>query len=257
VTEEIREVSPLGMRELVDQVAVVTGGGRGIGLAIARALADAGAKVAVVDVDEEGAKAAAASLPGDGHAGFRADVTVAKDVQAVMQAVEEGVGPVTILVNNAGITRDNLLLRMSEEEWDQVLAVNLKGAFNATKSVARGMMKRRQGAIVNIASVIGRMGNAGQANYAASKAGMIGLTKSVAREFANRGVRCNAIAPGFIQTEMTAKLKPEVIEGLKSQIPMGTLGNPEDVARVVRFLVGPGAAYITGQVIGVDGGMVM
>jgi len=245
------------MNELQDQVALVTGGGRGIGLAIAEALAEGGARVAVVDVDEEGARAAAAGLPGKGHAGYRADVTQATEVQEVVQAVEEQIGPITILVNNAGITRDNLLLRMSEEEWDQVLSVNLKGAFNATKGVARGMMKRRQGAIVNIASVIGRMGNAGQANYAASKAGLIGLTKSVAREFANRGVRCNAIAPGFIQTEMTAKLKPEVIEGLKGQIPMGTLGDPEDVARVVRFLVGPGAAYITGQVIGVDGGMVM
>jgi 3-oxoacyl-[acyl-carrier protein] reductase len=247
----------LGTNELVDQVALVTGGGRGIGLAIARSLADGGARVAVVDVDEAGARAAALGLPGKGHAGFRADVTSAQQVQDVLQVVEERVGPITILVNNAGITRDNLLLRMSEEEWDQVLAVNLKGAFNTTKSVARGMMKRRQGVIVNIASVIGRMGNAGQANYAASKAGLIGLTKSVAREFANRGIRCNAIAPGFIQTEMTAKLKPEVIEGLKSQIPLGTLGNPEDVARLVRFLAGPGAQYITGQVIGVDGGMVM
>jgi 3-oxoacyl-[acyl-carrier protein] reductase len=250
-------MSPLGERELEDQVAVVTGGGRGIGLAIATALADAGARVAVLDVDEDGARRAAAGLPGEGHAGFRADVTVASEIQGVLEAVEDEIGPISILVNNAGITRDNLLLRMSEEEWDQVLAVNLKGAFNATRTVARGMMKRRKGAIVNIASVIGLMGNAGQANYAASKAGMIGLTKSVAREFASRGVRCNAIAPGFIQTEMTARLKPEVIEGLKGQIPMGTLGEPEDVARVVRFLVGPGASYITGQVIGVDGGMVM
>jgi len=247
----------LSSRELEDQVAVVTGGGRGIGLAIARALAEGGARVAVVDVDEEGARGGASDLPGSGHAGYRADVTDSQEVLEVLQRIEEEVGPVTILVNNAGITRDNLLLRMSEEEWDQVLSVNLKGAFNATRGVARGMMKRRRGAIVNIASVIGLMGNAGQANYAASKAGMIGFTKSVAREFASRGVRCNAIAPGFIQTEMTAKLKPEVIEGLKAQIPLGTLGDPEDVARVVRFLVGPGAAYITGQVIGVDGGMVM
>ena len=247
----------MGMKELADQVALVTGGGRGIGFAIAQALAEGGARVAVVDVDEAGARSAASGLPGEGHQGFRADVTNAQEVQEVIQSIEGTIGPVTILVNNAGITRDNLLLRMSEEEWDQVLSVNLKGAFNTTKGVARGMMKRRQGVIVNIASVIGRMGNAGQANYAASKAGLIGLMKSVAREFANRGVRCNAIAPGFIQTEMTAKLKPEVIEGLKGQIPMGTLGNPEDVARVVRFLAGPGAAYITGQVIGVDGGMVM
>jgi len=245
------------MRELEGQVAVVTGGARGIGLAIARTLAEGGARVAIVDVDEKGSNASAEDLPGEGHRGYRADVTSAEEIQGVFRAVEEEVGPITILVNNAGITRDNLLLRMSEEEWDQVLTVNLKGAFNTTKGVARGMMKRRQGAIVNISSVVGRMGNAGQANYAASKAGMIGLTKSVAREFASRGVRCNAIAPGFIRTEMTAKLKPEVIEGLKAQIPMGTLGDPEDVARVVRFLVGPGAVYITGQVIGVDGGMVM
>ena len=242
---------------LKDQVAVVTGGARGIGLAIATALAEEGARVAVLDVDKSGARTSAAGLPGDGHGGYGVDVTDFLGVQGVMKDVEEAMGPVQILVNNAGITRDNLLLRMSEEEWDQVLAVNLKGAFNATKAVARGMMKRRQGSIVNIASVIGLMGNAGQANYAASKAGLLGFTKSVAREFASRGVRCNAIAPGFIQTEMTAKLNPEVVEGLMSQIPMGILGSPEDVARVARFLAGPEAVYITGQVIGVDGGMVM
>jgi len=249
--------SVLGTNEIEGQVAVVTGGGRGIGLAIAMALAEGGAKVAVVDVDEGASQAAANGLPGEGHRGYKVDVTNAEEVQAVFKAVEEEVGPITLLVNNAGITRDNLILRMSEEEWDQVLSVNLKGAFIATKCVARGMMKRRQGVIVNIASVIGRMGNAGQANYAASKAGLIGFTKSVAREFASRGIRCNAIAPGFIQTEMTAKLSDEVVEGLKSQIPLGTLGEPEDIARVVRFLAGPGAVYITGQVIGVDGGMVM
>jgi 3-oxoacyl-[acyl-carrier protein] reductase len=245
------------MNELEGQVAVVTGGGRGIGLAIAEALAEAGAKVAVVDVDENESREAASGLPGDGHQGFRGDVTEAQGLQAVLQRVEEELGPITVLVNNAGITRDNLLLRMSEEEWDQVLSVNLKGAFNATKAVARGMMKRRKGAIVNIASVIGLIGNAGQCNYAASKAGLIGFTKSIAREFASRGVRCNAIAPGFIQTAMTEKLSPEIVEGLKAQIPMGMLGEPHDVARVVRFLSGPGAAYITGQVIAVDGGMVM
>jgi len=251
------EESVLGMRDIEEQIAVVTGGARGIGLAIATALAEGGAKVAVVDVDEEGSQRAAEGLPGEGHRGYRADVTNAEEVKSVFKAVEEEVGPISILVNNAGITRDNLLLRMSEEDWDQVLSVNLKGAFNTTKAVARGMMKRRQGAIVNISSVIGLMGNAGQANYAASKAGLLGFTKSVAREFASRGVRCNAIAPGFIQTEMTAKLSQDVIEGLKSQIPLGTLGDPQDVANVVRFLAGPGAAYITGQVIGVDGGMVM
>jgi 3-oxoacyl-[acyl-carrier protein] reductase len=243
--------------ELEGQVAVVTGGARGIGLAIAQALADGGARVAVIDVDGAESEAAAEGLAGEGHKGYRGDVTQGEDIQALFREVEADLGPISVLVNNAGITRDNLILRMSEEEWDQVLSVNLKGAFNATKAVARGMMKRRGGAIINIASVIGLMGNAGQANYAASKAGLMGLTKSVAREFASRGVRCNAIAPGFIQTAMTDKLDPQVVEGLKGQIPLGTLGEPVDVARVVRFLAGPGAAYITGQVIGVDGGMVM
>ncbi len=246
-----------GLRELDGQVAVVTGGARGIGFAVAVALAEAGAKVALVDVSEEATRTAAKSLPGGGHRGYQGDVTEAEETGAVLRKIEEELGPVDLLVNNAGITRDNLILRMSEEEWDQVLDVNLKGAFNATKAVARGMMKRRAGTIINIASVIGLMGNAGQANYAASKAGLIGLTKSVAREFAPRGVRCNAIAPGFIQTAMTDKLSEEIVDGLKAQIPMGTLGEPEDVAKVVRFLAGPGAAYITGQVIAVDGGMVM
>lgn len=245
------------MKELEGQVAIVTGGGRGIGLAIAESLAEAGATVAVVDVDQGEAQNAAGALPGDGHQGYRGDVTQGESLGELFKGIEGDIGPISILVNNAGITRDNLLLRMSEDEWDQVLLVNLKGAFNATKAVARGMMKRRAGAIVNIASVIGLMGNAGQANYAASKAGLMGFTKSIAREFASRGIRCNAIAPGFIQTAMTEKLNQDVVDGLKAQIPMGTLGEPEDVARVVRFLAGPGAAYITGQVIAVDGGMVM
>jgi 3-oxoacyl-[acyl-carrier protein] reductase len=245
------------MKELEGEVAVVTGGARGIGQAIAEALAEAGARVAVVDMDEGESSAAAAALPGEGHQGYAGNVTDGPGLQEVFKRLEEDMGPISILINNAGITRDNLLLRMSEEEWDQVLSVNLKGAFNATKAVARGMMKRRAGAIVNIASVIGLMGNAGQSNYGASKAGLIGFTKSIAREFASRGVRCNAIAPGFIQTAMTEKLSDDVVEGLTSQIPMGTLGEPRDVAKVVRFLAGPGAGYITGQVIAVDGGMVM
>ena len=246
-----------GGGELTGKVCLVTGGARGIGQAIAHTLARAGCTVAVIDVDEAEAGQSASELVGDGHRGYRGDVTDLEGIRDVVARLEDELGPVDILVNNAGITRDNLLLRMSEDEWDQVLAVNLKGAFNTTKAVARGMMKRRTGCVVNIASVIGLMGNAGQANYGASKAGLIGFTKSVAREFASRGVRCNAVAPGFIQTAMTESLKPEVVEGLKSQIPLGTLGDPEDVAEVVRFLAGPSARYITGQVIAVDGGMVM
>jgi 3-oxoacyl-[acyl-carrier protein] reductase len=253
----VSEGEELTVKELQDRVAVVTGGARGIGHAIGEALAEAGARVGVLDVDHEGARRAAESLPGQGHRGYGGDVTRIEEVQEVIRAVESGLGPVSILVNNAGITRDNLLLRMSEEEWDEVLAVNLKGAFNLTRSVARGMMKRREGVIVNIASVIGLMGNAGQANYAASKAGLMGFTRSVARELAPRGIRCNAIAPGFIRTAMTEKLGSEIVEGLKGRIPLGTLGEPGDVARLVCFLAGPGAAYITGQVIAVDGGMVM
>ncbi len=239
------------------RVAVVTGGARGIGLAVGVALAEDGAVVAVLDVDEAESKRAAASLPGEGHAGYRADVTRSEELRTVLASVEADLGGVSILVNNAGITRDNLLLRMSEEEWDQVLAVNLKGAFNATKVVARSMMKRREGCIVNIASVIGLMGNAGQVNYSASKAGLVGFTKSVARELAARGIRCNAVAPGFIRTAMTEGLSEDAVKGLKDRIPLGTLGEPRDVAEVVRFLAGPGAAYITGQVVAVDGGMTM
>jgi 3-oxoacyl-[acyl-carrier protein] reductase len=226
-------------------------------LAVSGTLAEAGAKVALLDLDEACAQGAVENLSGEGHGAFVCDVTDTEGIQATVKAIEERLGPIGVLVNNAGITRDNLLLRMSDEDWDLVLAVNLKGAFNATRAVARGMMKRRTGSIVNIASVIGLIGNAGQANYAASKAGVIGFTKSVARELASRGVRCNAVAPGFIVTDMTAKLNEETVEGLKAQIPQGRLGSPEDVAGLVRFLVGPQAAYITGQVVAVDGGMVM
>ncbi len=243
--------------ELADQVAIVTGGSRGIGRAVARALAEAGATVAVLSRGESGAREAAAALPGSGHAGFACDVADSHQAVTVVRSVEEQMGRVGILVNNAGITRDNILLRMNEQEWDSVLATNLKGAFNLTRAVARGMMKQRAGAIVNVTSVIGLMGNAGQANYAASKAGLIGFTKSVARELASRGIRCNAIAPGFIETDMTADLGEDMIDELRSKIPLGRLGEPADVAGLVRFLVGPDASYITGQVIAVDGGMAM
>ncbi|HUG37332.1 MAG TPA: 3-oxoacyl-[acyl-carrier-protein] reductase [Candidatus Limnocylindrales bacterium] len=247
----------LAGEELKGKVAIVTGGSRGIGRAIAEALAQGGAKVAVVGRDAERAARAAGELPGDGHTGFACDVADPGAVTATHAAVEEQVGPVDILVNNAGITRDNLLMRMKDEEFDEVIAANLKGAFNFIRAVTRGMMKRREGAILNISSVVGLMGNAGQANYAASKAGLIGLTKSVARELAPRGVRCNAIAPGFITTDMTDALGENQIEELKARIPLGSLGAPADVAGAARFLVGPDARYITGQVLAVDGGMAM
>ena len=244
-------------RELEGKVALVTGGSRGIGLAICQELARAGAKVAVVARNPEGAAKAAEGLPGDGHQGFGCDVGDAAQAQQTRAAVESALGPVDILVNNAGITRDNILLRMKDEEFDEVIATNLKGVFNFTRAVTRGMMKRREGSILNITSVVGLTGNAGQANYAASKAGVVGLTKSVAKELASRGIRCNAIAPGFIRTDMTGELNESQVEGLKQLIPMGALGEADDVAGVARFLVGPAARYITGQVLAVDGGMVM
>jgi 3-oxoacyl-[acyl-carrier protein] reductase len=245
------------MRELDGKVALVTGGSRGIGLAISRSLADAGARVAVLARNGEAAAAAAAALPGDGHAGFACDVGDAQDVGETLKKIEASVGSVEILVNNAGITRDNILMRMKDEEFDEVIATNLKGTFNFTRAVTRGMMKRREGVIINVSSVVGLMGNAGQANYAASKAGLIGLTKSVAKELASRGIRCNAIAPGFIRTDMTDALSESQVESLRQAIPLGALGESEDVAGVVRFLAGPGARYITGQVLAVDGGMAM
>lgn len=246
-----------GARELDGEVALVTGGSRGIGLAIARALADGGARVAVVARGAEGARDAAAGLPGDGHAGYGCDVADPEAVASTVEAIEEELGPVGILVNNAGITRDNILLRLKDEDWDQVLRVNLTGAFNTTRAVVRGMMKRRKGAVLNITSVVGLTGNPGQANYAASKAGLVGFTKSVARELASRNVRVNAIAPGFITTDMTADLGEAAVEELQGRIPMGRLGDPDDVAGAARFLVGPRAQYITGQVLAVDGGMAM
>lgn len=245
------------MSELSDQVALVTGGSRGIGLAIARNLAEAGAKIAVVARDGPRAEQAAASLPGGGSKGYACDVADREQVEEVVERVEAEVGPIAILVNNAGTTRDSLIVRMSDEDWDRVLDTNLRGTFNMIRAVARGMIRRRGGRIVNITSVVGLTGNAGQANYAASKAGIVGLTKSVAQELASRGIRVNAVAPGYIETDLTANIPESARRKLFQRVPLGRLGKPEDVAPTVRFLVGPDAAYITGQVIVVDGGAVM
>ena len=257
MTDSTGPASPGAARELEGQVALVTGGSRGIGRAIAGALAAGGARVAVIARERKRAAEAAAALPGAGHAGFACDVAEPSSVTDTVRAVRAAIGDTSILVNNAGVTRDNMLLRLRDEDWDEVVGVNLKGAFNFTRAVVRGMMKRRDGVIVNVTSVVGLIGNAGQANYAASKAGLIGLTKSAARELASRNIRCNAIAPGFIKTRMTADLGSTVLADLLADIPLERLGEPADVAEVARFLAGPGARYITGQVIAVDGGMVM
>ena len=243
--------------ELKDRVALVTGGSRGIGLSISRALAEAGARVIVIGRDGERAAAEAATLPGGGHIGLGCDVADPAQATETVRTAEEAAGPISILVNNAGITRDNILLRLKDEDWDEVMAVNLKGAFNMTRALTRGMMKLRDGVILNITSVVGISGNAGQSNYAASKAGLIGFTRSVARELASRNVRCNAIAPGYIETDMTGALDEKQTQTLKERIPLGRLGTPEDVAALVRFLAGPSAGYSTGQVFTVDGGMVI
>lgn len=243
------------MHELEGHVAVVTGGSRGIGRAIVGELCRAGARVAVVARSLESASESADAF--EGAVPFACDVSDAGQCTDLVKLVEDEVGPIDILVNNAGITRDNLLLRLKDEDWDAVIATNLRGAFHTTRAVARGMMKRRAGRIINIASVVGLTGNSGQANYAASKAGLIGMTKSVAQELAGRGVLANVVAPGFIETDMTAELPEGAKEALFGRIPLGRFGTPEDVAGVVRFLAGPAATYMTGQVIVVDGGMVM
>ncbi|HEX2093570.1 MAG TPA: 3-oxoacyl-ACP reductase FabG [Longimicrobiaceae bacterium] len=243
--------------ELQGQVALVTGGSRGIGLAVATELAAAGARLAVVARDEARAQVAAGRLPGEGHRGYGCDVSDPEAVNALVKRVEDEMGSLDVLVNNAGVTRDNVLMRIRDDDWDLVVDTNLRGAFNTIRAASRGMMKRRAGRVINISSVVGITGNKGQANYAASKAGLIGLTKSVAKELASRGVLVNAVAPGYIETDMTSDLPEAAREGLSSQIALGRLGKPEDIAPVVRFLAGPGASYITGQVLVVDGGMVM
>ena len=248
------------MSEFQDKVALVTGAGRGIGKEIARRLVAAGAKVAVVSRSEGSCGAAADELNAMGLGiakAYAVDIADFEAVGAMGKQVTEDLGPVSILVNNAGVTRDGLMLRMKEEDWDAVLTTNLKGAFNAVKAVQRQILKQPGARIINISSVIGLMGNAGQANYAASKAGLIGLTKSLAKEFAGRSVTVNAIAPGFIQTDMTDELDEKTQEAIKAQIPLASFGTVDDVAAAVMFLAGESGRYITGQTLAVDGGMLM
>ena len=242
---------------LTGKVALVTGGSRGIGKSICERLARDGAKVAVVARDQARAADTAAGLEGEGHRGYACDVADSEAVNTLVKQIEQDFGSLDILVNNAGITADNLLVRIDDEAWDKVLNTNLKGAFNLIRAAAKGMMKRRSGRIINITSLVGLTGNKGQVNYSASKAGLIGLTKSVAKELASRSILCNAVAPGFIETEMTAGLGEDAKGALMQQIALGRLGSGEDIAGAVRFLAGPDASYITGQVLVVDGGMVI
>ncbi len=244
---------------LTGKTALVTGAAQGIGKDIALALATDGADVAICDVNLEAAQKTAADIEAKGRKSLavKANVAASADVTSMIEQVVEKFGRIDILVNNAGITRDGLILRMKDEDWDLVLSINLKGAFLCAKSALKYMTKQRGGTIINIASIVGAMGNAGQANYVASKAGLIGLTKTIAREYANRGITANAVAPGFIETAMTQALPENVRQELAKQIPMGKLGTPEDVANAVRFLASPWASYITGQVVHVNGGMYM
>ena len=243
--------------DLAGRTALVTGSTRGIGRSIAETLALSGARVAIVGRDRARAEEVASQLGGGAAQGFACDVADVASVGKLVEEVEKAFGGIDILVNNAGLTRDNLLMRMKDDEWDAVIDANLRGAFVAIRAATRGMMKRRWGRVINIASVVGIVGNKGQVNYAASKAGLIGLTKSVAKELASRNILANVVAPGFIETDMTAAMTPEARASLSQQIPLARLGTPNDIAGVVGFLASEFAAYITGQVFVVDGGMVM
>ena len=245
--------------ELKDKVAVVTGGAQGIGKIVGEELARQGAHVILGDVNLEGAQASAAEIKdtGGSASAVELNVTDADGVQKTFDSISKEFKLIDILVNNAGITRDGLVMRMKEADWDLVLSINLKGSFLCTQQAVKQMMKQKSGSIVNIASIVGLMGNAGQANYSASKAGLIGLTKTTAREVASRGIRVNAIAPGFIDTAMTQVLDEKVRERLIEQIPLARLGLPEDIANCVSFLVSDRAGYVTGQVLSVNGGMLM
>jgi 3-oxoacyl-[acyl-carrier protein] reductase len=246
---------------LSGKVALITGSVRGIGKAIALELANHGAKIVINDIlpkNEIDKTLEEIRKSGDQAIGIRADITIFKEVESMVKEIINKFGKIDILVNNAGIVRDSLLIRMKEEDWDAVININLKGTFNCSKTVAKYMMRQKSGGkIVNISSVIGLVGNIGQANYAASKAGIIGLTKSIAKELALRNINVNAIAPGFIETDMTKRLSEKVRKDLQQQIPLKRLGTVKDIAKVVYFLVSDNANYITGQVINVDGGMVM
>lgn len=244
---------------LTDKVALVTGASRGLGQAIALALAAEGASIAAVARSEEALKDTLEAIRAAGGVAepFALDVSDHAAAEATVEKIAARFQHIDVLVNNAGVTRDGLLMRMTSEAWDTVIDTNLKGAFNLTKPVGRLMVKQRAGRIINISSVIGLMGNAGQANYAASKAGLIGFTKSVAREFASRGITCNVVCPGFIDTDMTKVLSDDLRNKLLERIPLARLGQPEDVAGVVTFLSSPAASYMTGQILTVDGGMVM
>ena len=237
-----------------DQVVIVTGASRGIGRAIAAAFAEKGAKVACVATTLANATATAETI-GDSARAYACDVSDSASVEALFESVIADLGTPSVLVNNAGITRDGLIIRMKEEDWDRVLAVNLKGAYNCTRAAAKPMMKARYGRIINITSIIGQTGAAGQANYAASKAGLIGLTKSIAKELGSRNITCNAVAPGFITTDMTAELSDDFRAHVEKSAPAGRLGTPEDIAAAVVFLAEGSSSYITGQTLTVDGGL--
>ena len=242
--------------DFANKTVVVTGSARGIGRSIAESFAALNANVVICDLDQQQVEAVAAEI-GDRAVGFKADVTAAADLEQLFDQVVEKFGRIDVLVNNAGITRDTLMIRMNEKDWDTVLDINLKGSFLATKLAAKIMMKQRSGRIISISSVVGLTGNAGQANYAASKAGLIGFTKSAAKELAARGITVNAVAPGFIQTEMTEAMTDAAKESFLAQVPLKRPGLPQDVASAVMFFASDAAAYVTGQVLAVDGGLTM
>lgn len=247
------------MNNLENKVAIVTGASRGIGKVIAEELAKSGAKTVCVSRSESDIKKVSDSINGDGQTSIAiaCDIANAESFQNLVKTVVEKFGSIDILVNNAGITKDNLIMRMSDDDWNTVIDTNLKGAFNGTKAVTRHMMKQRSGRIINITSVVGLTGNAGQANYSASKAGLIGLTKATAKELASRGITANCIAPGYIETDMTDQLSEKIKDALIENIPLGRIGQAKDVASAVCFLASDEAGYITGQTLTVDGGMVM